>query len=65
MQTLARCLQALGWLFCEIAFRSPLDGWRERLYWYPLGSWAYPLGCWFYGKAIDVERKYGFRLENW
>jgi hypothetical protein len=40
-----RLYQALGWLFCEIAFKADCRG---------LFAYSYRLGCWFYDQTGET-----------
>ena len=46
---------ALGYLFCELAFKSDCRG---------LFLYAYRFGCWLYGQATDAGIRCGELVEN-
>jgi hypothetical protein len=48
-------LDALGYLLCELAFKTECRG--------PF-AWSYRAGCWCYGKATDVGICWGELVAN-
>jgi hypothetical protein len=50
-----RLFDALGWLLCELAFKTDCRG--------PF-AWTYRAGCKLYGKATDVGIRCGDLVKN-
>ncbi len=50
-----RACDALGFLLCELAFKTDCRG--------PF-AWAYRAGCWFYGTGTDAAVRCGALIEN-
>ena len=50
-----RACDALGFLLCELAFKTDCRG--------PF-AWAYRAGCWFYGTGTDAAVRGGALIEN-
>ncbi len=52
---LYRLCDTLGYLLCELAFKTDCRG--------PFAS-SYRMGCWFYGKATDAGLRCGDLIVN-
>jgi hypothetical protein len=50
-----RLFDGLGWLLCELAFKTDCRG--------PF-AWSYRAGCWLYATATDAGVRCGDLVEN-
>ena len=55
MRAVVTVLDWLGWLFCELSFRTP--EWLPHV-------WSYDVGCRLYGAALGLGVRHGVLVVN-